>query len=89
MSTASDLIEYDENNDTHVKIFDIIESRLNIKRENIKMHLAFITEMGADSLDIVELILQIEEIFFQFFFPQTRSILPFDLAGRTPCTASA
>ena len=38
-----------------------ISSQLNIDEEEIKMESSFINDLGADSLDIVELIMQLEE----------------------------
>lgn len=38
-----------------------IASQLNIDEEEIKMESSFMNDLGADSLDIVELIMQLEE----------------------------
>ncbi|MBU3160562.1 acyl carrier protein [Clostridium frigoris] len=38
-----------------------ISSQLNIDEEEIKMESSFMNDLGADSLDIVELIMQLEE----------------------------
>lgn len=57
------VIEFDEEDPIHVKIFDMIADCLGISKDNIKMHFSIIADLGADSLDIVELILAIEDEF--------------------------
>ncbi|MCY4513318.1 MAG: acyl carrier protein [Bdellovibrionales bacterium] len=45
------------------KIFQLIADQLNIKTEDIKMESAFIKDLKADSLDIVELVMNLEDHF--------------------------
>lgn len=45
------------------KIKDILAEQLNIDEDDIKMDSSFIDDLGADSLDIVELIMAMEEEF--------------------------
>jgi len=45
------------------KVKDIIVEQLGVDEEDVKMEASFIDDLGADSLDIVELIMAIEEEF--------------------------
>lgn len=45
------------------KVKDIIVEQLGVDEEEVKMESSFIDDLGADSLDIVELIMAIEEEF--------------------------
>lgn len=45
------------------KVKDIIVEQLGVDEEEIKMEASFIDDLGADSLDIVELIMALEEEF--------------------------
>jgi len=45
------------------KVRDIIVEQLGVDEEDVKMEASFIDDLGADSLDIVELIMAIEEEF--------------------------
>lgn len=45
------------------KVKDIIADQLGIDATEIKMESSFIDDLGADSLDIVELIMALEEEF--------------------------
>lgn len=46
-----------------IRIKKIIAKKLDIKEENISNHASFINDLGADSLDTVELIMALEEEF--------------------------
>ncbi|QCI18324.1 acyl carrier protein [Buchnera aphidicola (Aphis nasturtii)] len=48
---------------TEKKIKNIISQKLDIKTENITNNASFLEDLGADSLDIVELIMTLEEDF--------------------------
>lgn len=48
---------------THQKIVDIITQQLNVEAEKVKPEAQFQEDLGADSLDIVELIMAMEEAF--------------------------
>jgi acyl carrier protein len=45
------------------KVRSIISEQLGVKEEEIKIGSSFIEDLGADSLDIVELVMQMEEEF--------------------------
>ena len=45
------------------KIMDIIVSQLGVDKERVKPEASFIDDLGADSLDIVELVMAMEEEF--------------------------
>ena len=45
------------------KISEIIEDKLGVEKSKITLEAKFIDDLGADSLDTVELIMQLEEEF--------------------------
>ncbi len=45
------------------KVRDIIEKELGVEREKLTNEASFIEDLGADSLDIVELVMAFEEEF--------------------------
>lgn len=45
------------------KVRDIIVEQLSVDEDAVKMEASFIDDLGADSLDIVELIMALEEEF--------------------------
>lgn len=45
------------------KLKDLVMDRLNVEEDQIKSEASFVEDLGADSLDIVELIMGIEEEF--------------------------
>ncbi|WZL78001.1 acyl carrier protein [Eubacteriales bacterium mix99] len=45
------------------KIRDIIAEQLGVESDDVKMDSSFVDDLGADSLDIVELIMALEEEF--------------------------
>lgn len=45
------------------KIIEIVAKQLNIEKANIKPSSSFVNDLGADSLDTVELVMEIEEAF--------------------------
>jgi acyl carrier protein len=48
---------------TEDKIKDIIAEQLGVKKEEIKPESSFIDDLGADSLDTVEVVMALEEEF--------------------------
>lgn len=48
---------------TEEKIKDIIAEQLGVKKEEIKPESSFIDDLGADSLDTVEVVMALEEEF--------------------------
>ncbi len=49
--------------DHSAKIKDIIEKELGVEREKLTEGASFIEDLGADSLDIVELVMEFEKEF--------------------------
>ena len=49
--------------DHSAKVKDIIEKELGVEREKLTTEASFIDDLGADSLDIVELVMAFEEEF--------------------------
>jgi acyl carrier protein len=45
------------------KLKELVMDRLNVEEDQIKLEASFVEDLGADSLDIVELIMGIEEEF--------------------------
>lgn len=45
------------------KVFGIVAERMGVKQEDISDQTSFITDLGADSLDQVELIMELEDQF--------------------------
>ncbi len=45
------------------KLKELVMDRLNVEEDQIKAEASFVEDLGADSLDIVELIMGIEEEF--------------------------
>lgn len=48
---------------TFEKVRDVIVEKLGVDAEKVTMAASFIDDLGADSLDTVELIMQFEEVF--------------------------
>ncbi|MDZ7630511.1 MAG: acyl carrier protein [Gemmatimonadaceae bacterium] len=49
--------------DHTAKVKDIIEKELGVEREKLTHEASFIEDLGADSLDIVELVMEFEKEF--------------------------
>ena len=45
------------------KVMDIISQKLNLSKDQIKPEASFVEDLGADSLDLVELVMAMEEAF--------------------------
>jgi acyl carrier protein len=45
------------------KVISIVANQLDVEKEKIKPETSFINDLGADSLDIVELVMEFEEAF--------------------------
>ena len=45
------------------RVIDIIASQLSLREDDVKSDSRFVDDLGADSLDIVELVMEIEEEF--------------------------
>ena len=48
---------------TYEKIRDVIVEKLGVDAQKVTQEASFIDDLGADSLDTVELIMQFEEVF--------------------------
>ena len=51
------------NNETFEKIKKIIVERFGIDEEKVTLEMTFKDDLGADSLDIVELVMELEDVF--------------------------
>lgn len=57
------------------KVKDIVAERLRVPRENLKEESAFVDDLGADSLDQAELVMELEDEFnFQIPEDEAQSI---------------
>ncbi len=45
------------------KVIEIISQKLNLSKDQIKPEASFVDDLGADSLDLVELVMAMEETF--------------------------
>ncbi|PMP69238.1 MAG: acyl carrier protein [Thermodesulfobacterium geofontis] len=45
------------------KVIEIISQKLNLSKDQIKLEASFVDDLGADSLDLVELVMAMEEAF--------------------------
>ena len=53
----------DEEKSTLDRVADIICEQMNVERSQIKPETSFVNDLGADSLDTVELVMEFEEKF--------------------------
>lgn len=51
------------NDEIRDKILDIVAEKLNKPKDSITLEMSFINDLGADSLDTVELVMDIEDAF--------------------------
>lgn len=45
------------------KVFDLVSKQLGVAKEKVTREASFVSDLGADSLDTVELVMEIEEAF--------------------------
>jgi acyl carrier protein len=45
------------------KVFEIVADKMGVKREELKPETSFTTDLAADSLDVVELVMEFEDQF--------------------------
>lgn len=45
------------------KVMDIVAEQLSVDREKVHPNVSFVNDLGADSLDIVELVMELEDEF--------------------------
>ncbi len=45
------------------KVIEIIAEKLNLSKDQVKPEASFVDDLGADSLDLVELVMAMEEAF--------------------------
>jgi len=56
-------LERDIVSDINAKVVEIVVERLNVGADTVTAESSFINDLGADSLDIVELVMEFEEAF--------------------------
>ncbi|MDI6844134.1 MAG: acyl carrier protein [Anaerosomatales bacterium] len=52
-----------DNEEIFQKVKDVIVDQLNVDEDEVTLEASFINDLGADSLDIVELVMALEEQF--------------------------
>jgi len=52
-----------DNEEIFQKVKDVIVDQLNVEEDEVTLEASFIDDLGADSLDIVELVMALEEQF--------------------------
>ncbi len=52
-----------DNEEILVKVKEVIVDQLNVDEDDVAIEASFIDDLGADSLDIVELVMALEESF--------------------------
>ena len=57
------LLEKEKMADIKAKVVEIVAERLSVGADTVKPESSFINDLGADSLDIVELVMEFEEAF--------------------------
>jgi len=45
------------------KVFEIVAERMGVKKEELRPETSFVNDLGADSLDQVELVMELEDQF--------------------------
>jgi acyl carrier protein len=50
-------------NDNTERVIDIVAEQLGVDKEKVKRETSFVNDLGADSLDTVELVMELEEEF--------------------------
>jgi len=61
--TLTDLEEKMDRNEMQKKIVDIIANQLGVDKEMVTAEANVVDDLGADSLDVVELVMALEEAF--------------------------
>ena len=56
-------LEKDTVSDINAKVVEIVVERLSVNVDTVTVESSFINDLGADSLDIVELVMEFEEAF--------------------------
>lgn len=52
-----------ENTNIETRVVEIVSKQLDVSKDKVKSETSFINDLGADSLDIVELVMEFEEAF--------------------------
>jgi acyl carrier protein len=52
-----------DNDEIFAKVKDVIVDRLGVEEDDVAVEASFIDDLGADSLDIVELVMALEDTF--------------------------
>ncbi len=45
------------------KVFDIVSEQMNVEKSEIRLETSFVNDLNADSLDTVELVMELEDEF--------------------------
>ncbi len=45
------------------KVFDIVSEQMNVERSELRLETSFVNDLNADSLDTVELVMELEDEF--------------------------
>ncbi len=45
------------------KVIELVAQKLNLSKDQVKLESSFVDDLGADSLDLVELVMAMEEAF--------------------------
>ena len=69
------LLEKEKVSDTNAKVVEIVAERLSVGADTVKPESSFINDLGADSLDIVELVMEFEEA-FDIQIPSQEKFIP-------------
>jgi acyl carrier protein len=56
-------MEYNMNEELLKKVTDVVVDKLGVKAEDVKPESSFVNDLGADSLDRVELVMALEDEF--------------------------
>lgn len=52
-----------DNTNIETRVVEIVSKQLDVSKDKVKPETSFINDLGADSLDIVELVMEFEEAF--------------------------
>lgn len=53
----------DLHNDVKERVLNVVSEQLGFNKEDLTMETSFINDLGSDSLDLVELVMELEEEF--------------------------
>lgn len=53
----------DSHSDVKERVLNVVSEQLGFNKEDLKMETSFVNDLGSDSLDLVELVMELEEEF--------------------------